>query len=131
MTHIDDTRPTSSHFPEPWTYDFNRPFGIVNIIAPDPSGEYPKGLYVAEIDTDDVGCFTSYEQHEANTRRICAAVNACEGISTESLEKGVILEMLEALRLLTRAVEERNDAAMTMHADYATVLLDKATGRAA
>jgi hypothetical protein len=33
----------------------------------------------------------------ANARRIVAAVNACEGISTEALEQGVVAEMLEAL----------------------------------
>jgi hypothetical protein len=31
---------------------------------------------------------------EANARRICAAVNACGGISTEALENGVVKELL-------------------------------------
>jgi hypothetical protein len=41
---------------------------------------------------------------EANARRICAAVNACERISTEALERGIISEMRHVLgELLTAA----------------------------
>lgn len=35
---------------------------------------------------------------EANARRIVACVNACEGLSTEALEQGVVGELLAALK---------------------------------
>jgi hypothetical protein len=96
MTKTNDTKLTIPHLPEPWTYNFARPYGIVDIIASDPTGEYTRGLYVAQIDTDDVGRFTSHEQHEANARRIVAAVNACKGFDTEALERNAVHALLEA-----------------------------------
>jgi hypothetical protein len=90
--------PAASHTPEPWDYDTGF------IVAPDPAGEHPD-IYIAEIaHSDDEGRIAPYEQHEANGRRICAAVNACEGISTEALERGVIAEMRHILgELVTTA----------------------------
>jgi len=128
MTHTDDTKPTISHFPEPWTYDFS-PYGIVDIIAPDTTGEYPKGLYVAEIDVAAVGCFISHEQHEANARRICAAVNACKGMSTEALEQGAVLQLAEALEDLYNWLTP--DWQQSSLGDTARAAIAKATGRAA
>jgi len=43
------------------------------------------------------GMYGEREIDLANARRIVAAVNACEGISTEALEDGVVKEMREAL----------------------------------
>ena len=37
---------------------------------------------------------------EADTFRLAAAWNACEGIPTEALEDGVVKDILEALRVL-------------------------------
>jgi hypothetical protein len=105
MTHTDDTRPATPHTPEPWHYETD--YSITTIFAPDPTGQDPYGTYVAEIDGQDVGRFASREQHEANARRLCAAVNACQGISTEALERGVIRELREALDyLLTQTVDQ-------------------------
>lgn len=42
---------------------------------------------------------------EADAHRIVAAVNACEGISTEALEAGVVKQLLEALRKATILTE--------------------------
>ncbi len=100
MSKAKETQQTATHTPGRWTYDFDGcPLGMVGyIIAPDPDGQHPEGIYVAEIDhDDDVGRFLSYEQHKANARRICAAVNACQGISTEALERGAVSKLLEAL----------------------------------
>ncbi len=99
MSKAKETQQTATHTPGRWTYDFDGcPLGMVGyIIAPDPDGQYPQGIYVAEIDhDDDVGRFLSYEQHKANARRICAAVNACQGISTEALEHGAVKKLVEA-----------------------------------
>src|SRR5262249_55445290 len=73
--------------------------------SPDPTGENPYGTYIAEIDGQDVGRFTATKQHEANARRICAAVNACQGITTEALESGPIAGLASAApRLLASLI---------------------------
>ena len=41
---------------------------------------------------------------KANARRICAAWNACEGISTEALEAGVVKDMLGALQAVGQSL---------------------------
>jgi hypothetical protein len=104
MTHADDTKPATPHTPEPWRYETD--YSITTIVASDPDGRHPD-IYIAEIDGQDVGRFTAREQHEANARRLCAAVNACQGISTEALEQGVIRELREALDyLLAQTVDQ-------------------------
>jgi hypothetical protein len=97
MTDTDDTKPTAAHTPEPWHYD--KSWLVDYIIAHDPTGQEPYGIYVAEIAHGDdvVGRFATREQHEANGRRIVAAVNACQGISTEALQQGVVREGVVAL----------------------------------
>ena len=87
MTTTDNIRPVTAHTPEPWDYDMDF------MVAPDPARQHPD-IYVAEIAGDDEeGRIAPYEQHEANARRIVAAVNASKGISTEALERGVIAEL--------------------------------------
>jgi hypothetical protein len=99
MTHTAHTKPAAAHTPEPWHYEVD--YSVTTIFAPDPTGQNPYGTYVAEIDGQDVGRFATREQHEANARRICAAVNACRGIPTRALEQGVVGGLREALgRLL-------------------------------
>lgn len=84
-----------THAPEPWHYDMHP--DVSTIFADDPTGEFGNHMYVAEIDAEDVGRFASYEQHEANARRICAAVNACQGIPTEALESRPVRELLKLI----------------------------------
>jgi hypothetical protein len=98
MTKTDDTKQAAAHTLEPWDHDTGF------IVAPDPTGQHPD-IYVAEIvRDDDEGRIAPYEQHEANARRIVATVNACVGISTEALERGVVSELRHALgELLTAA----------------------------
>ncbi len=49
--------------------------------------------------------FRIEEAEQENMRRIYAAVNACEGISTEALESGVVKELLEALVAMLNAFD--------------------------
>lgn len=42
-------------------------------------------------------------------RRIHACVNACEGISTEELEAGIVHDMLRVLNDVVPLLEERGD----------------------
>jgi hypothetical protein len=44
-------------------------------------------------------------------RRIHACVNACEGISTEELEKGIVQDMRRVLGQVAPLLEERNQRA--------------------
>jgi hypothetical protein len=111
MTCIKLVHQPTSHTPEPWRYEMD-PF-VSHIVAPDPTGEFPDGIYVAEIANGDdvVGRFSTYEQHEANARRICAAVNACQGIPTKALESDLVKELLKLIAELfadTHSNKERN-----------------------
>lgn len=44
------------------------------------------------------------DEDRANARRIVAAWNACDGISTEALEAGAVADLLEALKECMRAL---------------------------
>ena len=109
MIRTKKSRQHTSHTPEPWHYDLD--YSIWTIVAPDPTGENPYGNYIAEIDGQDVGRFISDEQHEANARRICAAVNACRGIPTDALESGPRQGIVKAPRrnLRRHSLEQRKE----------------------
>ncbi len=89
----------AKHTPGPWIVTRDGPEFLIGPDCNAPRVAIVHGLYG---DTDD-----STPAH--NSRLISAAP-----------------ELLEALRSLVRAVEERNDAAMTMHAGYAASVLVKA-----
>lgn len=66
-------------------------------------------LYEDSTPSDAVytgGWESRFDNAEANASRIVAAVNACEGISTEALEGGVVSELLEALEASAAQLEE-------------------------
>src|SRR5690349_9702029 len=101
MKHSDQTESTVPHTPEPWNYDMDF------IVASDPTGQHPD-IYIAEIaHSDDEGRIAPYDQHQANSSRIVAAVNACAGIPTEALEQGIVAELLQQLSLLVDHLESR------------------------
>jgi hypothetical protein len=82
---------------------------------------------------DVVGRFATREQHEANGRRIVAAVNACRGISTEALQQGVVRELLEVLdyvcaTLKLRLLDEASNDEVREASAMATAAKAKATG---
>ena len=80
---------TTAHTPEPW---FVQP------------SDHPGGLLIKPIPGQVVAQCDEVPEMEANARRICAAVNACKGISTETLERGIIADLRHALgELLTAA----------------------------
>jgi hypothetical protein len=108
MTHTDDTKQATAHSPEPWHTEplqadrggsiavCNRRQGILAVIPPLNEDDGPDEA-TAQRDPCD----------EANARRLCAAVNACQGIGTEALEQGVIRELREALDyLLAQTVDQ-------------------------
>lgn len=95
MTKNDDTQPAATHTPGPWQDDGN---GLIYGQCSDDDEEMP---FVADV-CNNPNVYT--EQERTNARRIVAAVNACEGIRTEALERGVIEELRHALgELLTAA----------------------------
>jgi hypothetical protein len=51
-------------------------------------------------DIGEIYCYGSDEQGLANARRIVAAVNACAGIPTEALERGIVKELAISLKSL-------------------------------
>jgi hypothetical protein len=89
MTKADNNQQTTAHTPEPWAViDINEGAAIkdgrnVTIAYCD---------YATHADRNELPA----EETNANARRICAAVNACEGISTEALERGAIAVRLDA-----------------------------------
>ena len=99
---MDTMTPKATHTPEPWTMDLHY------VVAPDPAGVYPD-IYIAEIageDSSEPPRIAPPEQQIANGRRLVAAVNACKGIPTHTLEEGVIEELLEMLDWATEILEE-------------------------
>jgi hypothetical protein len=90
MTHTDHTNPAAAHTPEPWSVDTNDGF----LVTADSDG----GM-VAVTETEDRNDATCH----ANALRLVAAVNACKGLSTESLERGVVAGLRHALGTLLDA----------------------------
>lgn len=88
----------AKHTPEPW--------GLDGFVIFNPAASLRKdardflGGQLAEV--GGLGTKDNAEQI-ANARRIVAAVNACKGISTEALERGVIAESRHVLGELLRA----------------------------
>lgn len=72
------------HTPEPWRIGWDSEDECCFAVT-----DYPGAKLIA----GDI-------EREEDARRIVAVVNACEGISTEALENGVVKELLEALEAL-------------------------------
>jgi len=103
MNSISTNKP--EHTPEPWETD------LIYVVASDPKGIHPD-IYIAEIAHEDSeGLIASSAEQEANGHRIVACVNACEGISTEALEQGVIQEMLDVMKAYLSGTKEPDELA--------------------
>lgn len=83
----------SKHTPEPWSRHVT-PAGDVEIRTAD----HRTLIAVLSEGLD-------WQQANAGAWRIVAAVNGCEGISTEALEAGVIKELLAELEFVLQEVE--------------------------
>jgi hypothetical protein len=101
MTHTDDTKQAVTHTPVPWEDNGN------GLIYGQCSGDDDEAPFVADV-CNDPNAYT--EQEQANAHRICAAVNACKGLSTEALERGIIAELRHFLGELLTAAEELDAA---------------------
>jgi hypothetical protein len=105
MTNTDDTKLAAAHTPEPWEHADN---GLIYGQCGEGDDEAP---FVADVIEDSamqaLGMLPPVEA--ANARRICAAINACEGLSTEALEQGVIRELVLQVLLLADHLESRPD----------------------
>lgn len=94
--------------------------------TPPPNGEQTigttDGLMVA-VTTTGYGLSS-----EANARRIVACVNACDGLSTDLLEKAAItaghIEARERLSFCTQKIEEERDQLMLQNAQLLAALRD-------
>lgn len=118
---------SAKHTPTPWRV--GRPGTVVSDshIEHGPGGcdcvEYYGGHLIAESITS------------ANSRRIVACVNACEGISTESLERSDVIASMQGER--RRLETQRDDLLTALHrllcaADAQAITLDeRAAARAA
>lgn len=87
----------SEHTKEPWV-STGRYIGVPNHKS-----------YIAEC-RDQNGNWTNELMPLANGRRIVACVNACKGVSTESLEQDVVAKLLaacESVRADTKRVVDR------------------------
>jgi hypothetical protein len=84
----------TKHTPGPWEHGNN---GLIYGQYAEDDVEAP---FVCDVIEDSamqaLGILSPVE--EANARRICAAINACEGISTEALEQGIVAELLEKIQ---------------------------------
>jgi hypothetical protein len=114
MTRTDDAKPAAPHTPEPW------------YIQP---SDYPGGLLIKPIPGQVIAQCDQVPEMEANARRIVAAVNACQGISSEALEQGAVAEMLNALLILEKRCKALGWSEPLMRIMYHAIAL--ATWRAA
>lgn len=88
---------STSHTPTPW-----------HTHGPDFHAAYerngrPQHHWVGTCDNE--GGIVPLEEQEANSRRIVACVNACEGLGTEGLERGVVAGLLAAAQKLVGSIE--------------------------
>jgi hypothetical protein len=94
MTKAHNLKQTVVHTPEPWEHGDN---GLIYGQCEEDDVEAP---FVCDVIEDSamqaLGMLSPVE--EANARRICAAVNACKGISTEVLKHGIVRELLERIQ---------------------------------
>jgi hypothetical protein len=67
----------------------------VAILEPEPAPRFWAGEAVPVIDGDEM---------EANARRLAAAWNACQGLSTVSLERAVVAALVDALYAAQRYI---------------------------
>jgi len=102
MTKTDETEQLAAHTPEPWR--------ITGQSCRDYEGaEIGTGnKTVAVILTADAVEVT--EEERTNARRICAAVNACQGIGTEALDCGIIADLRHILGEIVTAAGDLDAA---------------------
>ncbi|MGA2254285.1 MAG: hypothetical protein ABSG53_06445 [Thermoguttaceae bacterium] len=102
----EDASSRITHTPAPWAYrpeEDGKPItnGTVAIAYMD----------AYQPEEDDGGAWE--KETEANARRIVAAVNACEGLSTEALELGIVTELLDALQAASDWIDTQTSVPRT------------------
>jgi hypothetical protein len=101
MTNTDHNLPVTHHTPGPWLRDDT----TIYVLEPSDGWADGKTRMRNRFTVSVQGCrHTPKEEIDANARRIVAAVNACESISTHALEQGVVAELLEALQGARRLI---------------------------
>ncbi len=102
----EDASSRITHTPGPWNYrpeEDGKPItnGTIAIAYMD----------VYQPEEDDGGVWE--KETEANARRIIAAVNACEGLSTEALELRIVAELRDALQAASDWIDTQTCAPRT------------------
>jgi len=98
------------HTPTPWELEYDEDQGRFTLRMDEAitsRGFYNSAhlieLYDGAWEEDSPGF---YAESKANSERIVAAVNACEGISTAALESGYLAEMVRFVQHTRRYVEQ-------------------------
>lgn len=113
------TGPIIPHTPAPWVFHEQGDANDYCLLTSDKKGWIVAFTQNGELSTD---------RQLANARRMCAAVNACEGISTEELEKGIVRELISALEYLLEEVCKRGGEPFEGASDTARLALARAKG---
>lgn len=76
---------------------------VLKLVPPDTRLWRYDGVSFYDVKTgEEIGCcygrMGTQERDELNVARLCAAVNATQGIPSESLESGCIRELVEAAK---------------------------------
>ena len=103
MNCTEDSSRTILHTAEPWEHNGN---GL--IYGQCGEDHFDPALVCDVMDQPAMGTLLPVE--EANARRICAAINACQGLPTEALERGVVTELRHALQALLDAASDLDAA---------------------
>jgi hypothetical protein len=96
----------SGHAPEPWTES-----GMA--IIQDASG-----AIVADCDSPDLPA----AMHRVNGCRIVAAVNACKGLSTPELERGILRDLFELANQVVLAKDTEESVPVKLYAAAVRVI---------
>ena len=136
MTNTDDTQRAKAHTPEPWTKEY---LPYVSSISSGTETEIPCYRIHPSDTPEEYICETNEHLdgaiQEAYARCICAAVNACEGISTEALEQGVVAELLNTLTDFFNIMHDYESSIEKGYVQQAMersgAAIEQATGRAA
>lgn len=103
MTKTNDTQQAAAHTAEPWGDNED---GVILGNLDEYTGVAPIVAVVEGYDNDG----NANDEAKANARRICAAVNACQGLSPEALKHGVIAELRHVLGELITAASDLDAA---------------------
>lgn len=108
---------TPAHTPGPWVLERGAKAIMVHAGRVPTVPQQPVAWVYLNQRIGGLSDGVSDEEARANARRIVAAVNACEGLSTAALEAGAIGSLLEAVQTAIGLIDYAGDAGIGFRND--------------